>query len=154
SGVIQSGTEFGIPNIKKMAASQVSPYLAPGLPGYQELTRGEGIILDPKLATVWDYLIPLPTSPRAQNVLGDPVGTHDDLQRWVQTMTAGSYPVVDLNQIKSRAAYSALLESGYRPPAINPNKGYAIGGDYRPMTDSELEKYTEARSKYLKQELS
>lgn len=155
SGVVQSGSEFGLPNATKMAASQVSPF-ALGLPGYQELTRAAGIVMDPKLATFADYLVPLPTSKgRAYNVLGDPVGTPDTDQRIIQTLTAGTYPwLVDKRQGVASAAYVALVNTGFRPPAIDPNRGYAIDGQFRPMTDPELERYTALRSQYLVEELS
>ena len=155
SGMVQSGTEFGMPNVKKLAAAQISPFIV-GLPGYQEITRAEGIVMDPKLATVSDYLVPLPTSGgRALNMLGEPVGTPDAIQRAIQTMTAGTYPwVVDSDQAKATPAYAALLASGYRPPTINPGRAYVIGGDYRPFTDKELASYTAKRGQYLTDELS
>lgn len=154
SGIVQSGSEYGVPNIKKMLASQVSPLIV-GLPAFQEVERGLGANLDPHLATFWDYLVPLSTSgARAVNMLGDPVGTPDAVQRMIQTMTAGSYPLVDLDQAKANPAYAALMASGYRPPTINPNKGYAINGEFRPFTDKELAAYTVARGQALKQNLA
>lgn len=155
SGLTASVTEQGIPNAQKLAASFVAP-LVPGLPAYQEIARMMGVQMDPKTASVWDYLVPLPTSPhRSVNVLGEPVETEDDVQRIVQVITAGSYPLpVDPNAVKSQTAYNAMFETGYVPPTINPSKGYNINGTFRPMNDSELQAYTIARGQNLKEDLS
>lgn len=112
-----------------------------------------GVVIDPNKASVFDLVLPLPTSKaRRYNMLGDPVGTEDDVQRVIQTLTGGTYPVVK-NEASTRAAYRALLESGYRPPSIDPNRGYLIGSEFRPLKDGELELYTAARSRLLRDEL-
>lgn len=153
SGWLYSVTDYGTPNIKKLIGSQFSP-VVPGLPAMQEVSRMAGTVIDPKKADLWDYIIPLPTSPaRKVNMMGDPVGTQDDVQRVFQILSGGSYPVVDTNAAKETAAYRALYTSGYRPPSINPAQGYQVGNDFRPLNDTELAKYTELRGKYLKQNL-
>lgn len=159
SGVVQSGTEYGVPNVSKMAAAYVSPNIL-GLPAYQEFARGAGVNMDSKLSGFWDFLVPLPTSQaRAVNILGDPVGTPDAVQRWIQTLTAGGgvmgiYPgIVDTEQAKALAPYAALLNSGYRPPAVDSAKGYPIDGEYRPMNKTELADYSVARGQNFKQSL-
>lgn len=154
SGLIGSVSTYGVPNAKKTAASYVSA-LTPWLPGAQEVTRMAGVTLDERLATVGDFILPLPTSgARKLNLLGDPVRTPDDLQRITQVLTGGSYPgIVDGNRAKEVASYKALFESGYRPPSINPMQGYLIDGTIRPMKGTELQRYTEARGRNLKEAL-
>lgn len=114
-----------------------------------------GVSLDERFASVWDFMLPLPGSEaRRLNMLGDPVKTPNDIQRITQIMTGGNYPLpVDADEAKARPAYDALFNSGYRPPSINPAKGYQIGNQYRPMNNSELDKYIELRGKYLKEGL-
>lgn len=154
SGVAQSVTENASFSAKKGIAAYISP-IVPGLPAYQQITRAMGWTMDPRLASVWDYLAPLPTSgARALNFLGEPVGTPSGIQRAVQTMTAGSYPwEVDTKQAKNLPAYETLFATGWRPPAIDPNKGYAIGGEWRPFNDKEMEQYTALRGENLRREL-
>lgn len=154
SGVAQSVTENASFNVKKGFAAYISP-IVPGLPAYQEITRAMGWNMDSRLASVWDFLVPNPTSgARALNFLGEPVGTPDAIQRIIQTLTAGSYPwEVDSKQAKSLPAYESLFATGYRPPAIDPNKGYAIGQEWRPFNDKELEEYTFLRGDNLRKEL-
>jgi len=153
SGWFNSITDYGTPNVKKFVASQFTP-MVPGLPALQEVSRMAGVIIDPKKADVMDFLVPLPTSKaRKYNMLGDPVGTQDDLQRVVQTLTGGTYPSISPGQAHEADAYKALFATGYRPPSIDPNAGHAIGGDFRPFTESELERYTAARSRNLREEL-
>lgn len=155
SGLAASVQQFGTLNANKTVASAVAPSI-PGLPGYQELSRAMGVTMDKNLASVWDYLVSLPTSKgRAINMLGDPVGTPDDLQRVIQTMTSGAYPgIVDPKDASKETAYKVLFDTGYRPPTINPNKCYLINGEFRPMNNDELEKYTLNRGQILKQTLS
>lgn len=115
-----------------------------------------GVNLDPRLANVFDFMVPLPTSAANRiNVLGDHVGTDDALQRVVQIMTGGSYPLpVRPQDAHSEAAYDALFDSGFRPPSINPSKGYVIDGEVRPLSDAEIQKYTQLRGDYLKEALA
>ena len=154
AGLLTSLTDYGVPNSQKLVASQLSP-LVPGLPALQEVSRMAGVALDAKMATVWDFMLPLPTSAaRKVNLLGDPAGTPNDLQRIIQVLTAGTYPgIVTPSEATESAAYATLYESGYRPPSIDPNRGYSIGGEYRPLTPAELAQYTVKRGQYLKSEL-
>lgn len=156
SGLLASATDYGQLNIKKIASSTLSTF-TPGLPGLQELDRmAFGTVLDSKMASVWDFMMPLPTSGAAQvNMLGDRVGEANALQRVVQTLTGGNYPFpVSDKERQGEASYRVLFESGYRPPSIDPGKFYAIGNDFRPFTQSELQKYTELRGKLLKEGLA
>ncbi len=155
SGLTASLSEQGIPNSSKAVSSAISP-LVPLLPAYQELSRMMGVSMDSKLASIWDYLVPLPTSAaRSVNMLGDPVKTPDDVQRIIQTVMAGSYPLPIQGTVNpDQPAYAALFSTDYRPPPVNPMRGYNINGTYRPMTDSELEAYSAARGAYFKQNLS
>ena len=89
AGLVSSYSEFGVPNAKKSVAAAISP-LIPLAPTYQEVSRMMGVALDKNEATVFDYIVPLPTSQaRMVNVLGDPVKTPDDIQRVIQAITAG-----------------------------------------------------------------
>lgn len=154
SGLVGSLTEYGLPNAQKSIASQLSP-LIPGLPALQEISRMGGVVLDQKVASIWDFMLPLPSSgARKLNLLGEPAGTPDDLQRIVQTLTGGTYGPIDPNEAHSQAAYAALFASGYRPPSISPNKGYNINGVFRPMNDEELVKYTKERGERLREALA
>ena len=154
AGLISSVTDYGLPNASKFTASQVSPYV-PTLPAMQEIMRMAGVNLDARMASFWDFLLPLPSSSaRKVNLLGEPAGTPDDVQRIVQTLLGGNYPgVVDPNAPAARQAYEALFASGYRPPSINPGKGYQFGDSYRPMTTEELRDYTVNRGRYFAEEL-
>ena len=156
TGLTGGFTEMGIPNPKKGVAAIISP-LVPLLPGYQEVSRMAGVALDKSMAGVFDYLMPLPTSgARLRNSLGDPVETPNDVQRVIQVLTGGSYPFpVDPKEVAAdQVAYQALFASGFKPPVINPGRGYNIGGQYRPMNNNELEQYTQARGQRLKEALS
>jgi DNA-binding protein YbaB len=155
-GFAQTMSEQGVPNLAKIESSQITPFAPLPVAGYQEFTRAMGIQLDSKMATAWDFLVPLPTSAARQvNVLGDPVKTPDDIQRIIQVATAGTYPGVvspgeSVQQAGDANAYAALYTSGFRPPTINAGKGYVFGGSYRPMTATELQEYTVARGLNLK----
>lgn len=159
-GLVSSYSEFQVPNANKVVAATVSPVI-PYLPMWQEISRMMGVGLDSKTASVFDYLLPLPTSgARAVNALGDPVRTPNDLQRIIQAVTGGSYPLPVHGEPDAaydqttKDAYSALLSSNYTPPEINPAKGYAIGNQFRPMTQAELEQYSTLRGQYLKANLA
>lgn len=154
SGLLYSVTDYGTPNVKKFIGSQISP-IVPGLPWMQEISRMSGVVIDPQKASLWDFIVPLSTSSaRKVNMLGDPVGTESDVQRIFQTLSGGSYPVVNTGGINSQAAYTALINSGYRPPSVNPAQGYAVNGEYRPLNNAELQRYTELRGQYLKEGLT
>jgi hypothetical protein len=155
SGLVGSYTDFGQFSPKKIVGSSVSSLL-PGIPAYQELSRASGVNIDPKLASVWDLVVPLPTSgARRVNLLGDPLKDENDLRRIFQVMTGGSYPFPSgAADNPDSAAYGTLFASDYRPPSINPARGYAFGNEYRPMTEDELNRYTELRGQYFKGELA
>lgn len=155
SGLVSSFTEQNTVNVNKAVSAFISP-LVPGLPALQEMTRMAGVSLDPKLATVLDFMVPLPTSAAAKtNVLGENVGTENAVQRIVQILTGGTYPFpIQPGDAHSQAGYQALYESGYRPPSINTGKGYVIDGEMRPLTSPELQKYTALRGQYLKDALA
>jgi hypothetical protein len=154
SGLIGSLSDFGQLNVTKALASRVSPFV-PGLPALQEVSRMGGVVLDTKMASFWDFMLPLPSSgARKVNMLGDPVGTMDAAQRVFQVLTGGSYPYVANDQGKQAAAYASLFASGYRPPSVNPGKGYNVNGTFRPLNDEELAKYTALRGELAKQRLT
>ena len=154
-GLLGSLTDQGTFNASKSLAATVSP-LVPGLPGIQEATRLAGVTLDNRTATVLDFMLPLPTSKAAKvNMLGDPAGNQNDVQRIVQILTGGTYPgITDTQAGKAREGYAALFNTGYRPPSIDPGKGYAFADAYRTMTDAELERYSTLRGQYFKAELA
>lgn len=154
SGLIGAFTDYGIPNVKKIGANIVAPYI-PGLPAFQELSRMAGTRIDAKMASFFDFLVPLPTSQAAAvNMLGDKVGTENDIQRVIQTLTGGTYPFVATGEAQEATGYRTLFETGYRPPSINSNRGYDINGETRPLNDAELLKYTKLRGQYFKEELT
>lgn len=155
SGLLGSVTDYGGLNVRK-ASSSVMSALFPTLPGWQEVARMMGATTDAKVATVFDFMFPLPTSgSRLVNVLGDPVGNPDDLQRVIQVLTGGNYPFpVNEKERQMGEAYKVMFETGYRPPAIDRNRGYLIGDELRPMTEKELADYTQRRGTYLKEELA
>jgi len=155
SGLAASVTDYGSWNLPKLVASQMAP-LVPGLPGYQEASRLAGVNLDAKMASFWDFLVPLPSSQaRAVNMLGQPVTDENDARRIVQILTGGTYPVpTDTPTAQAVAEYGALFSTGFRPPAVEPNRGYAIGGDFRPMNDQELARYTQIRGDNLRNALA
>jgi N12 class adenine-specific DNA methylase len=154
AGLSSTVTEYGTPNLAKVISGVLSP-IVPGLPGYQEASRMAGVSIDPKMASVFDFMVPLPSSAAAKvNLLGDNVGTDDALQRVIQIMTGGSYGVVDPALARAQVGYQSLYASGYRPPSIEPGKAFLIDGSYRPMTEAEQSKYAQLRGQYLKEELS
>lgn len=115
-----------------------------------------GANIDPKMASFWDLLVPLPTSGANRvNLLGDPMRSENDLQRIVQIMTGGTYPFpTDSADINTNVAYANLFGSEFRPPSISPGRGHAIGNEYRPFTEPELQTYTKLRGQYFKEELA
>lgn len=150
-GAVASIEEKGdLVTAKGLAAAASS--LVPGLKAYQEISRMAGVSLDPRLASVWDYMVPLPSSgARELNLLGDPVKTPDDVQRIVQSITSGSFPgVVNPTSDADARAYQTMAASGFTPSAINAGKGYAINGDYRPLNETELAAYAAQRGANLK----
>jgi hypothetical protein len=87
------------------------------------------------------------------------VETPNDVQRVIQSITAGTYPLPikpgeQARNADDSAAYLAMASSGFHAPSIDPRKGYNINGEIRPMTASELEQYTVLRGQYLKANLS
>lgn len=151
-GLVSPITEYGIPDPRRLIATEIGTKV-PLLPAYQEVTRMMGVRLDSHLATVTDYLVPLPTSPaRAVNVLGDPVETPDAIRRVVSTLTAGSYPLA----IRSpeNQPYATLFDSGYKAPLISRTQGHNINGVLRPFTPEELSRYTVARGQEFKAALT
>lgn len=154
SGLIGSYSDFGRWNPKKSTASAVSS-VTPGLPGFQELSRMAGSNIDPKLASFWDLLVPLPTSGANRvNVLGDPLRNQSDVERVVGIMSGGTYPLPTSSEMGENVAYANLYGSDFRPPSVNPGRGYAFGNEYRPMNEAELEQYTKLRGQYFKENLT
>lgn len=153
-GLIGAVTEYGIPNARKTAAAAVSPLLPP-LPAIQEAARMAGVYLDPKQATFFDFLTGLPLSGASRvNLLGDKVGTENDIQRVIQIATGGTFPFpVSNDELKAQTAYGNLFATEYRPSSIDPSKGYSINGEFRPLTPTELQRYTIERGQNFKSEL-
>jgi len=156
SGLLSAFSEQGTFHVEK-SISSIASALSPYQPGIQEVLRmANGVVLDTRTASVWDYFMPLKSSGSAQvNFLGDPVGSGNAVQRVTEILTGGNnlVPINDKAR-EGAAAYQALFANGWRPPSIDPNRGYAIDGKFRPMTDKELQSYTVARGQYLKQELA
>jgi hypothetical protein len=154
SGLLATGSDYGTFNPTKLTASVISAY-TPTLPGLQELGRMiDGHVVDSRLASVWDYLSPLPTSADLVNFMGDKVGSANDVQHVVQILTGGNYPFPVRNADNLVGPYKAVLESGFSPPSINPNQAHVIGGEYRPLTKQELSDYTLKRGQLFAQNLA
>jgi len=154
SGMLGSYTDFGQFSAKKAGAAAAST-LVPGLPGFQEISRMAGSNINPKLASFWDLLVPLPTSDANRvNMLGDPMRNENDFERIFQVLSGGTAPLpADKEQFNKNRAYSNLFASDFRPPAINPSRGYQFGDELRSMTEAELQKYTTLRGKEFSDEL-
>lgn len=154
SGMIGSYTDFGNPSIKKSSASAVST-LVPGLPAYQEIARMNGVSINPKLASFWDLVVPMETSDANRvNLLGDPMRNENDVERIFKVLSGGTSPLPrDSDEFKQNKAYVNLFDSDFRPPSINPQRGYQFGNELRPMTQPELQRYTVARGKNFASEL-
>jgi len=152
AGAIGSFSDYQRLNLKKVAAAEVGA-VVPGLPALNEFGRLMGGNVNPKMASFWDLLVPLPTSgAQRTNVLGDPMRDENDFRRVFQIMSGGSFPFPTTPGGDS-TAYATLFNSDYRPPSINPGRGYVIGGKLRPMNQQELETYTAARGAEFKREL-
>lgn len=155
AGILSSGMVDGVPDVKKSIGSQVQA-LAVGLPAYSEISRMMGVQMDRDLASVLDYIVPLPSSQgREYNILGDPVKTPDDLQRVIQVVTGGTWPFpVDPKQLLKTQAYANYLASGYHPPATPLDQAHAIDGVLRPLTRAESIEYTRIKTTLFREELS
>lgn len=150
-GAIDSLTDYGTPNIIKTASGMVRAYV-PGVPAWQEAARWSGVRMDPKKATMTDFLFPLPSSgARAVNMLGDSPMNPDGMKRILPSI---GLPFYDSGDGEVDPAYVALAASGYRPPTINSRKAYEINGEWRPFSDDELTRYTVLRGQYLKEQLN
>lgn len=153
SGALAAYSDYGTFNVKKAAAS-VAGAVLPGFPALNEFGRMAGGNINPKLATFWDLLVPMPTSDAQRvNMLGDPMRDENDYRRVFQILSGGNFPFPTSATPAETQAYAALFESDYRPPAINPGRGYNIGGRYRPFTSEELGRYTTLRGQNFKREL-
>lgn len=152
SGAIQSFTDYGDFKLNKAVSSLASPYI-PGLPAWQEAARAMGATMDTRTANVLELLVPTPWSGNQRvNSLGDPLTNLNAMSRLSQVMSGGIG--WGDGALPSDHPYRTLVQAGYAPPAINPNKGYDFDGTIRPMTGPELESYAIARGEAFKQELS
>jgi N12 class adenine-specific DNA methylase/2'-5' RNA ligase len=152
SGAVQSFSDYGNFNLNKTVAGLAQPYI-PGLPGWSEAARAMGATMDTKTATLLELLVPTPWSGHQRlNALGDPMSNPNDVQRVLQVMTGGIGAGHD--ETPTNSAYAALFNANFSIPQINPNKGYSIGGTYRPLTDPELTQYSNLRGQYLKSALA
>lgn len=151
SGVLGAYSDYGGFDAKKFSATYVSS-LIPGSPAWGEAMRAAGVQINPKLASFWDLLVPMPSSgARRVNVLGDATDDQNALERIIDVMTLGGGIRRDR---PSNTAYAALFGSGYMPPSIDASKAYNINGELRRFTPDELADYTEARGRYFKAALA
>lgn len=154
SGKIGHYSEMGQFLSNKAISSYLSAFV-PFLPFYQSTTQLAGLDIDARKASISQIMVPtLNSGARRVNALGDPVTEYGDLQNLVTRLTRGSGALIDENHLKELGAYSALFASGFTPPPIQPNKGYEINGQFRPLNQAELADYAQRRGQYLKQELS
>jgi hypothetical protein len=139
--------------IKTTAASQLSPFMV-GLPAWQEIQRGREIRMDPKRADIIDMMFPTQGSPNRQyNFLSDELGP-GTLQQMTQTLTGGSYWLVDPSKLDEDRAYQVFRNIDYRPSPIERQKGVLIDGAVRPLTDEEYAKAQMMRGRMLKEEVA
>ena len=153
SGLRGTFGDYGKFDIKKAGAAFAGSFV-PLLPQYGELTRMAGVSLDPKRGSFWDLLVPMPNSTaRRVNMLGDEVGNTDAIQRVLGMMTGGT-SIRTKGAVRSQGlAYANLFASDYRPPVLNPGKGYDFGKLFRPMKPKEFGEYVVNRGKLFKREL-
>lgn len=141
SGKIGQFTDYGQLVGNKTVASYMGPFL-PAVPMYQNMAGLAGIELNPKLASVDELLFPTTNGPRRVNVFGEPATEIGDMENILRRLTRGSGDIVDEPK---NTPYASLFTSGYMPPAMQPNKGYNINGQYRPMTGNEFDQYAKVR---------
>lgn len=155
SGMLGSISDFGQFDLKKAIAGQLPPFV-PFLPALRDISRLTGNRADSRFASFADLLLPLPTSGAAQvNFLGDPVGSGSSLERLAGQLSGGSVPWPrSLKDGEQSHAYKIIFGTEYRPPSINTSMGRNINGEYRPLTQHELVKYTKLRGQYFKAELN
>jgi len=137
----------------KSVAGYVSAYM-PFLPLVNSASQMAGVDLNPRLADVADLLLPLPTSgARRVNIFGEPVTNYGDVNNLLTRLSGGTGGVYDMGKQKQNLAYANVMATGYVPPLIQPNKPYIFNGQLRPMTQSELQKYTVIRGKMFAEEV-
>jgi proteasome lid subunit RPN8/RPN11 len=149
---LRAGTDRDLPTLKTTFAAQASPFL-PGLPAFQEIQRAREIRLDPAEAGVIDLMFPTQGSgKRRYNFLSDELGPGFD-QQLVQTLTGGSFGVVDPAKLDEDNAYRIFRKIDYRPSPLIRNKGVFINGQIRPLTDEEYRNAQFQRGKRMKEML-
>lgn len=150
---LRAGTERDLPTVKTSAAAQLSPFIV-GLPAYQEMQRAFETRLDPTQASIIELMMPTQGSDkRRYNFLSDELGP-GFIQQMTQTLTGGSFGVVDPAGLDDDTAYQIFRKITYRPSPIERNKGVFINGQIRPLTDEEYRKAQFQRGKLLKDMMS
>lgn len=153
-GLVRSftGEDARLPSVKQFIAAQTGP-LVLGQPAYAEAMRALGTRTDPRFASILDFLVPTPGDPSSRrNFLNDPI-TKSLRQNIVQTLTGGSYGIVDPNEINETAPYRILGRVPYRPGALSRLQGYLIDGVVRPLNDTEFVNVTRLRGSLFKNNL-
>lgn len=154
TGLMGTFSDYGKFDLKRSGAAFLGS-ATPFQPAYAEFTRLAGVSLDPKRASFWDLLVPMPTSEgRRVNMLGDEVGNQDSLQRVLGMMSGGTSIRTRGRAQDDGLPYANLFASAYRPPVLSPGKGYDFGTEFRPMRRKEFDKYVAARGRRFKEQLS
>ena len=152
-GIISNLTDYRTPQPARATAGVISP-LIPGAPQWQEISRMANVQLDPKRASVLDFVFPVAGSEaEKRNFFYDPLN-EQTTERIVKVLTGSTWPLATLPIHKdTEAAYRVLYETGWRPPIVQ-NQAREIGDQFRAFDQEELEKYREFRGRYLKQAIA
>lgn len=152
SGAIQSFSDYGDFNLNKSASALLRPYI-PAAPAWQEASRLMGVTMDTRTASLFELLVPTPSSPHQRvNSLGDPMVNPNDGLRVLQVLSGG-IGFGREGALPETHAYRQIFASGYSTPDVGRTKGYNFGGVVRPMTPQELDRYAVARGQAFKREL-
>lgn len=149
---LRAGTDRDAMTVKTAIAAQLSPYVV-GLPAYQEMQRALETRLDPAEANIIDLMIPTQGSDaRRYNFLSDELGP-GFTQQLTQTLTGGSFGVVDPDRADRDRAYEIFRKIEYRPSPIERNHAVIINGTIRPFEPEEYRKVQFRRGQIMKEML-
>jgi hypothetical protein len=139
----------------KKAGAGFASAVVPWDPAFLEIQRMKGIYADPRMASFLQQLFPTAESGALRlNRLGEHIGTPDQLQQAVQTLTGGLYGPIDPKEKAATRAHVNWLHSDFKPPPLQMGRARDFNGVLRPMTQGEFQKYVQANGTHFKEELS